>query len=82
MIEASLPNVRAQDLPKLFGLSNQEELNALFALLDRLYQAGEINWRVVDGNSVQHRAASAFTLNEHEIIKDTIGLLRDFEKII
>lgn len=82
MIEYSYPDIQLADLYKILDLKNQEDSENALKMINSLYEKGEINWSVKEGNHMYKREEVSKFLNDEKVIRETIDLLRDFEKII
>lgn len=82
MVEYSYPGIQVSDLAKILELKSEEDFEGALAMIGTLFEQGEINWHVVDRTRIEKREKASHTFNDEKMIRDTIGLLRDFEKII
>lgn len=82
MLEHSHPGLQVADLARLLELKNEEDFTRAIALIDELYAQGEINWRVVERYRIERREKTAAAFSDEKAIRDAIGLIREFEKII
>lgn len=74
-------NITINEIQKLFGIQNQNQMDSLVKYANQLFEENKINWKIV-GDTVYKKTQNRTCLDANLIIRDMIDLVDQIDKII
>lgn len=83
MIDLCYQDFDRADVAKAFGLraGDAAQLAGLAAFVGRLFEAGTVNWRLLDDGSVFRRAVAREAFSADAVIREMIDFVQAAERI-